>query len=101
MNKFGLELATEKTKIINFSRFNKQEKSSFEFLGFEYRWGVSRKGKNILKKRTSKKKLKNSIATITDWIKERRNVKLRLVFKQLNAKLRGYYNYYVATRGCV
>jgi group II intron reverse transcriptase/maturase len=94
LKKFGLGLATEKTKIINFSRLNKQERNSFEFLGFEYRWGVSRKGKNILRKQTSKKKLKNSLATITDWIKEKRNVKLRLFFKELNAKLRGYYNYY-------
>lgn len=94
LNKFSLELAEEKTKIINFCRFNKQERSSFEFLGFEYRWAISRNGKIILKKRTSRKKLKNSIATLKDWIKENRNIKLVELFKKLNAKLRGYYNYY-------
>jgi hypothetical protein len=36
---FGLELAGEKTKVISFSRFRKWEKTSFEFLGFEFRWG--------------------------------------------------------------
>jgi len=94
LNKFGLELAEEKTKIINFDRFNKQERKSFEFLGFEYKWGVSRSDRTILKRRTAKKKLKNSIANITEWIKENRNTKLSMFFKQLNAKLRGYYNYY-------
>lgn len=94
LRKFGLELATEKTKIINFDRFNKQERRSFEFLGFEYKWGSSRSGKTILKRRTAKKKLKNSIANITEWIKGNRNTKMSLFFKQLNAKLRGYYNYY-------
>ena len=28
------------------------------------------------------------------WIKENRHLKLKLLFKKLNAKLRGYYNYY-------
>ena len=94
LNKYGLELAEEKTKIINFDRFNKQERRSFEFLGFEFRWGVSRNGKTIIKRQTAKKKLKNSIANIGKWIKENRNLKMRVFFEQLNAKLRGYYNYY-------
>lgn len=94
LNKFGLELAEEKTKIINFDRFNKQERESFEFLGFQFKWGVSRNGKTIIKRQTAKKKLKNSIASIGQWIKENRNLKLSMLFEQLNAKLRGYYNYY-------
>lgn len=94
LKKFGLELATEKTKIINFDRFNKEERYSFEFLGFEYRWGVNKNGKTLLKRRTSRKKLKNSIANITNWIKDNRNTRMSKMFNQLNAKLRGYYNYY-------
>lgn len=94
LKKFGLEVAQDKTKIINFDRFNEQERESFEFLGFEFRWGVSRNGKTIVKRRTAKKKLKNSIAGITEWIRENRSMKLNQFFKQLNAKLRGYYNYY-------
>lgn len=92
--KFGLEVAEEKTKIINFDRFNKQERKSFEFLGFEFKWGVSRNGKTIIRRQTAKKKLKNSVANIGEWIKENRNLKLSKFFEQLNAKLKGYYNYY-------
>ena len=94
LDKFGLKLAEEKTKIISFSRFRKNEKTSFEFLGFEYRWGVSHKGKDIIKRRTTRKKLRKSLANFTEWCKENRNKRLRTLFLMLNAKLRGYYNYY-------
>jgi hypothetical protein len=47
-----------------------------------------------VKRQTAKKKLRNSIVTITEWIKEKRNLKLSEFFKELNVKLRGYYNYY-------
>lgn len=94
MAKFGLELAEEKTKIISFSRFRKHEKTYFEFLGMEFRWGVSKKGKDIIKRRTSRKKLKKSLQNFAKWCKENRNKRLRKLFMELNSKLRGYYNYY-------
>jgi group II intron reverse transcriptase/maturase len=92
--KFGLETSKEKTRIISFSRFRKEEKTWFSFLGFEFRWGVDRKGKDRIKRSTSKKKLKLSIQQFTIWIKEFRNKRLRKIFEVLNSKLRGYYNYY-------
>lgn len=91
---FGLELAMEKTRIISFTPFRKQEGTSFEFLGFEYRWGVSHKGKSIIKRRTTRKKLRKSLASFTAWCKENRSKRLWRLFQELNAKLRGYYNYY-------
>ena len=93
LKKFVLELSLEKTNIITFSRF-KEESSSFEFLGFEYRWEKSRKGTDIVKRRTSRKKLKKSLKNFTKWCKANRNKRLRTLFKKLNSKLRGYYNYY-------
>nr|OZC15296.1 group II intron-encoded protein LtrA [Sporomusa silvacetica DSM 10669] len=93
LNKFSLALAPEKTRIIAFGPFHK-EKSSFEFLGFEFRWGMSHKGKNIIKRRTSRKKLKKSVANFTAWCKGARSSRLRKIFRQLSSKLRGYRNYY-------
>ena len=93
LNKFGLSLSIEKTKISRFSRFEK-ETNYFEFLGFEFRWGTSRKGKDIIKRRTSRKKLLSSLERFTLWCRKCRNFRLRRIFKLLNAKLRGYYNYY-------
>jgi hypothetical protein len=93
LKKFALELSLEKTNIITFSRF-KEESSSFEFLGFEYRREKSRKGTDIVKRRTSRKRLKKSLKNFTKWCKANRNKRLRTLFKKLNSKLRGYYNYY-------
>ncbi|MBU7008887.1 group II intron reverse transcriptase/maturase, partial [Peptococcaceae bacterium DYL19] len=94
LNKFGLELAAEKTNIISFSRFRKAENTSFDFLGFEFRWQVSHRGKDIIKKRTSRSKMRKSLASVRQWCKENRNKRLPNLFSMLNAKLRGYYNYY-------
>ena len=91
--KFSLELAPEKTRMIKFSPFHK-EKSSFDFLGIEFRWGKSSKGKNVIKRRTSRKKLEKSVKEFTAWCKENRHKRLWQIFQKLNSKLRGYYNYY-------
>jgi group II intron reverse transcriptase/maturase len=93
LNKFGLSLSSDKTRIIRFSWFEKGT-NYFEFLGFEFRWGTSRKGKDMIKRRTSRKKLLSSLKRFTLWCRKYRNFRLRVIFKLLNAKLRGYYNYY-------
>jgi len=96
LNKFGLSLSPDKTRIIRFSRFEKGT-DYFEFLGFEFRWGTSRRGKDIIKRRTSRKKLLASLQRFALWCYKCRNLRLRRIFKLLNAKLRGYYNYYGIT----
>ena len=70
------------------------DSKSFEFLSFEYRWGISRKGKRVVKRRTSRKKLKASVANFNQWVKENRSKRLKHLIKTLNSKYRGYWNYY-------
>ena len=94
LGKFGLKLSPEKTKVIEFRRDQQSGKNSFDFLGFEFRWGKDRSGKPHLKRRTSRKKLRKSLKYFTDWCKANRHLRLDVLFKKLNAKLRGYYNYY-------
>ena len=91
---YGLELSEEKTKIISFNRDKDKGTSRFDFLGFEFYWGTDRKGKAHLKRRTSRKKLRKSIANFTEWCRSNRHMKLREFFRKLNQKLKGYYNYY-------
>ncbi|MCI0559169.1 MAG: reverse transcriptase domain-containing protein, partial [Nitrososphaera sp.] len=92
LGKFKLERSEEKTRIIEFKR--QQSKTYFEFLGFEFRWGKDRKGREHLKRRTCRKKLKKSLASFTEWCKKSRNQPVRKLGEQLRAKLQGYYNYY-------
>ena len=94
LKKFNLELSMEKTNIMLFSKYKKNQSGSFEFLGFEFRWEKSRKGKDIIKKTTSRKKLRKSISNFTQWCKKMRNKRFKTIFEELNSKLRGYYNYY-------
>jgi RNA-directed DNA polymerase len=93
LGKFGLELSEDKTRGIAFNR-HRQRESRFEFLGFEFYWDKDRSGKAHLKRRTSRKKMRKSLANFTDWCKANRTNRLKEMFKQLNNKLRGYYNYY-------
>lgn len=94
LGKFKLDLAEEKTKILLFSRFKKYESKSFEFLGFEFRWGISLKGKDIIKRRTSRSKLRKSIKAFILWCKQNRDKKIKRIVAMLNSKYRGYFNYY-------
>jgi group II intron reverse transcriptase/maturase len=94
LEKFGLQLAADKTRVMHFSRSHQPGSSRFDFLGFEFRWDKDRAGKPHVARRTSRKKLRNSIANFTQWCKQNRNVRLKVLFPQLNRKLRGYYNYY-------
>jgi RNA-directed DNA polymerase len=94
LEKFGLTLAAEKTRILPFTRHQPPGQGRFEFLGFEFYWGRDRAGKAHLKRRTARAKLRASLQRFTQWCKENRHRRLRELFKQLNGKLRGYYQYY-------
>lgn len=93
LGKFGLAVAAEKTRIIPFSRHRSGE-TSFDFLGFEFRWGKDRKGQARLKRRTARKKFRASLKRVAEWCKKQRHLRMREQFRRLNAKLQGYYNYY-------
>lgn len=93
LEKFGLHVAPDKTQLLEFKNYE-AGKTRFDFLGFEFRWAMSRKGKYILAKRTSRKKLHASICNVQVWLKENRHERLPVLVKMLNRKLSGYYNYY-------
>jgi RNA-directed DNA polymerase len=94
LKKFGLETAPEKTKTLRFGRNGRDHNGRFDFLGFEFSWGPSRKGKPIVKRRTSTKKMLGSIQRFTEWIRKRRHDKLKETMKTLKKKIQGYWNYY-------
>jgi len=99
LKRFNLAVAEEKTQLMVFSRYRLDSRTSFDFLGFEFRWGLSRRIKNrvrkvILKRRTSRKKLKASLANFRGWLKANSSLPKKILFPCLNRKLRGYYQYY-------
>lgn len=94
LKKFGLELSEEKTNIITFSRYCKVGRSRFEFLGFKFYWGRSWKGKEKIKRRTSRKKLRKTLKSINICLQRVRSLRLWRIIELLNVRLRGYYNHY-------
>jgi hypothetical protein len=94
LKKFGLEVASEKTQILPFSRFHPSKERRFAFLGFEIYWEKDRKGLPRVKRRTARKKLRAACQRIKEWIRTNRHARGRDFFGGLNARLRGHYNYY-------
>ena len=94
LEKYGLEVAEEKTNLLRFSSHDLKESGAFEFLGFEFRWGLNRWRKPVLKRRTSRTKYRASLANFRKWSQENCRLPKEQLFRRLNAKLRGYYNYY-------
>jgi group II intron reverse transcriptase/maturase len=97
--KFGLGLASDKSQIMSFGRFAKQNSKngktlSFDFLGFTFINGKTRTGKYRIVYRTSKKKLKVKKQAVKEWLSYNLHGKLSDTIEKLNRKLTGHYAYY-------
>jgi group II intron reverse transcriptase/maturase len=94
MSKFGLELASDKTKRIRFGRWGGGHNGRFDFLGFEFAWGKNRRGTPTVARRTSRQKLLGAFQRFTEWIKTQRHRPLDGLMRTLRAKYQGHWNYY-------
>lgn len=104
--KFGLELALDKTKILEFGRFAKENRTrrglgkpeTFDFLGFTFYCGENGKKEFFrCKVKTSRKKFVSKIKKTYEWIKRNRTMPVKEIIESLNRKLRGHYQYYGVT----
>lgn len=102
LGKFGLELAEEKTRRIEFGRYAKRnaeakgrKPESFDFLGFTHHIGKTRGGAFKVGRKTSRKKLNAKLKEMTRWLKGVRNLlTLKDLWKTLKAKLAGHFRYF-------
>jgi RNA-directed DNA polymerase len=103
---FGLELSMEKTKILEFGRFARQNRAkrglgkpeTFDFLGFTFYCSTNGNKEFFrCKVKTSKKKFRSKILAIKEWIKYNRTMPVGDLIKMINQKLRGHYQYYGVT----
>jgi group II intron reverse transcriptase/maturase len=92
--KFNLTLAPEKTRMLRFTRYEVHKSESFEFLGFEFRWGQNRYKRPQVKRRTVRKKLRAACSEMQAWIKKNRHAGIRPLMATLARKLRGHWNYF-------
>lgn len=100
--RYSLELAEEKTKLLRFGRFAERDSArlgestpgTFTFLGFTHYCGHTRAGKFRLKRRTAKKKFRAKVQALKTWFREHLTTPAEEVWRLLNSKLRGHYQYY-------
>jgi group II intron reverse transcriptase/maturase len=101
LEKYKLSLNEEKTKMVKFSiREAKQgiKQEGFDFLGFTFYLGKSRKGEIIPKVKSSGKRIRSKLRKVNDWCKAIRNLyKLPIIWKKLCIKLEGHIRYYGVT----
>ena len=105
MEKFGLELESSKSRLIEFGRFAEQNRrargehkpETFDFLGFTFYCSKNRKGGFVPKVQTSRKKFEQKVRAYKNWIYDNRNRPMREIIKELNVKLIGHYRYYGVT----
>lgn len=93
LEKFGLEMEHDKTRILPFGRY-KGTKETFDFLGFTHYNDISRTGKYTVGHKISKKKRKLKNKTITKWCNDNKHIVLTDLIERLNKKLVGMYAYY-------
>ena len=99
LDKFGLEIAEDKSKIIAFGRFARENSKdgkvdTFDFLGFTHICGKTRNGKFTVVHRTSRKKMKAKQAKAKMWLHQHMHEPVQGLITALNKKLVGHYNYY-------
>ena len=105
LKEFGLAVAEEKTRCIEFGRFAREnaykrgeKPKEFTFLGFTHYCGKTREGYFKVKRRTSRKKLGESLSKFTQWAKRARHV-LRKgeMLREARIRVIGHLGYYAIT----
>lgn len=105
LKKYGLELETSKSRLLEFGRYAKERRKrkrkgkpeTFNFLGFTFYCGETQAGKFCVKAKTDGKRYRRKMKEMKKWLKSQRNIPLKQVMKTLNQKLSGHYRYYGVT----
>src|SRR5216684_5823280 len=100
--KFGLEVESTKTKVLEFGRDAVREArargerpGTFDFLGFTHYCSRTKDGKRFRMKRvTSRKKYRAKLVNLKESLKQMRIMPTRWILEQVGRKLRGHYAYY-------
>lgn len=96
--KYGLKMNEEKTKLVKFSLSKQKQGESqetFDFLGFTFYIGKSRKGYFLVKMKTIGKRFRSKLKKVNEWARAMRNkASLNQIMKTAASKVRGHVQYY-------
>jgi len=95
---YKLKLNQGKTRLIRFGRGNSgsvgSKPGTFDFLGFTHIAGKDRKGRYLVKRKTSRQRFSRSIKAIKQWCDKNRHKAVGFQWRALYLKLKGHYEYY-------
>ncbi len=98
LDKYRLKLNKEKTHSVPFSKVAYRagtKQGVFDFLGFTFYLGRTRRGVTIPKVKTSKKRFRSKLKRVNEWARNIRNrFKLRVIWRLFRSKLAGHIQYY-------
>jgi group II intron reverse transcriptase/maturase len=102
--KFSLELSPEKTRLLYFGRFARENLASkgerpetFEFLGFKHVCGVNRYGGFTVVRIPSEKSCRKFLDRVRAWLRAHMHRKVRVQQQKLSQMLQGFYRYFGLT----
>ncbi len=99
--KYGLKLHPDKTRLVEFTRPSRgvdndddDGPGTFDLLGFTHYWAKSRKGNNVVKRKTAKDRFRRALCRIYEWCRTNRHRPVAEQHATLKQKLEGHYRYY-------
>jgi group II intron reverse transcriptase/maturase len=97
--KYGLEIHPEKSRLLAFGKPSARQEvtrgdNTFDFLGFTHYWARSRKGNWVIKRKTSRKKVRKTLQALWIWCRNNRHKDLKHQHQTLCSKLRGHFQYF-------
>lgn len=101
--RFGLTLHPSKTRYVDFrfkrpqGRHPATQATSFVFLGFTHVWGMSRRGKPVVRQVTAKDRYARALHAVKDWCRKHLHLSLKAQHRRLCLMLQGHYAYYGIT----
>jgi group II intron reverse transcriptase/maturase len=101
--KYGLRLHPEKTRLVPFHRPDRDDDGdddgpgTIDMLGFTHHWGLSRKGKWVVKRRTATDRFSRTLRRIAEWCRTHRHDGVEAQQHALARKLNGHYAYFGVT----
>jgi group II intron reverse transcriptase/maturase len=99
MGRFGLTLHEDKTRLLPFRRPPARQQqgkgpATFDFLGFTFYWGRSRKRRWCMWCKTRRERLRRTIQSVAEWCRRHRHLPVRVQHAALTRRLRGHFNYF-------
>jgi len=102
MGKFALALHPEKTRLIEFGRHaaaNRRQRGlgkpeTFNFLGFTFICGTSRRGRFLIKRKSRRDRMRAKLQAIKQELRQRMHQPIREQGKWLKQVVAGYFRYH-------